>query len=138
MPQQATKFCYKKSAIAPDEKTKKARELTKSWKQAKSFADENNAITHDEKPHSFLGITTQILSFRKLLVIESSQRKAKLKEKEKLKAKAKANNFIASSFWLSKPILETSELQKTIYAKRRTVCVSGLAKHKTDIANGRY
>ena len=37
-----------------------------------------------------------------------------------------------------KPILETSKLQKAIYAKRRTVCVSGLAKQKTDIAKGRY
>ena len=67
----------------------KARELIKSWKQAKNFADKNSVIAHDEKPRRLLEIVTRILSFRKMPVIESSQKKEEPKEKEKPKEKTK-------------------------------------------------
>ena len=60
-------------------------------------------IAHDEKPRRLLEIVTRILSFRKMPVIESSQKKEEPKEKAKPKAKTKnqkpkTDNFIAVVF----------------------------------------
>ena len=58
-------------------KDQKARELIKSQKQAKSFADESGVIADDEKPRRLLEITTQIFNFFKPFVIEKFHEKAK-------------------------------------------------------------
>ena len=75
-------------------------------------------IAHDEKPRRLLEIVTRILSFRKIPVIESPQKKEEPKEKakpkakpkdktkpkekakpeEKTKSKAKTDNFIVVAF----------------------------------------
>ena len=61
-------------------------------------------IAHDEKPRRLLEIVTRILSFRKIPVTESPQKKeepkekAKPKPKEKAKPKPKADNFIVVAF----------------------------------------
>ena len=67
----------------------KARELIKSWKQAKNFADKNSVIAHDEKPRRLLEIVTRILSFCEMSVIESPQKKEEPKEKAKPKYKTR-------------------------------------------------
>ena len=112
-------------------------------------------IAHDEKPRRLLEIVTRILSFRKMPVIESSQKKEEPKEKEKPKEKTKPKPkpktknqkpktknqkqiILLPLFLVVKANFRDKRTTKTIYAKCLTVCVSGLAKHKTDIANGRY
>ena len=71
-------------------------------------------IAHDERPRRLLEIVNRILSFRKIPVIESPQKKEEPKEKakpkdktkpkekakpeEKTKPKAKTDNFIVVAF----------------------------------------
>ena len=53
-------------------------------------------LAHDEKARHLLEIVTRILSFYKMPVIESPQKKEE--PKEKTRPKAKTDNFIVVAF----------------------------------------